>query len=376
MNINKVGKWKLNEYWVKNFIICEMEKLLMKGKELLEYVKKVFEMESAIRIQEDVLQKVDDEREKLNHPYYKVTSELYKYDYHAEPQYEGYCMDDYIGAFIVWIILSVIILFIGIFTWFLEYDVGVEGIFIIGALSFIIVGGYMFLRSLSAKASYNDECCKTKEYNDLVKTLTDKDNEEIKRKNEEIIEWNNKHCQEIEAKKAALDIYRAKLEDILKETKNTLEAYYRKDIIYPKYRSLIPISSFCDYLQSGVCETLEGHEGCYNKFDPEVRLDTIISRIDDVIDNLDQIKFNQHTLYEEVVKCNEKLDNLSTGISEMTNNITGSIEEVKAKTVAAINGNDHSNAMLEYYAEETLHNVNNIKWLQQMDYIDRGGHAW
>ena len=174
----------------------------------------------------------------------------------------------------------------------------------------------------------------------------------------------------------ACTIYTLAPVDILKETKNTLETYYRKDIIYPKYRSLIPISSFCDYLQSGVCETLEGHEGCYNKFDLEVRLDTIISRIDDVIDNLDQIKFNQHTLYEEVVKCNEKLDNLSTGISEMTNNITGSIEEVKAKTVAAINGNDHSNTMLEYYAEETLHNVNNIKWLQQMDYIDRGGHAW
>ena len=59
--------------------------------------------------------------ERLNHPYYKETSGLYKYDYQAEPKYEGYCMDDYIGAFIVWIILSVIILFIGIFTWFLEY---------------------------------------------------------------------------------------------------------------------------------------------------------------------------------------------------------------------------------------------------------------
>ena len=35
----------------------EMEKLLMKGKELLVYVKKVFEMESAIRIQEEVLKK-------------------------------------------------------------------------------------------------------------------------------------------------------------------------------------------------------------------------------------------------------------------------------------------------------------------------------
>lgn len=73
--------------------------------------------------------------ERLNHPYYKETSGLYKYDYQAEPKYEGYCMDDYIGAFIVWIILSVIILFIGIFTWFLEYDVGVEGIFISGQLS-------------------------------------------------------------------------------------------------------------------------------------------------------------------------------------------------------------------------------------------------
>ena len=51
--------------------------------------------------------------ERLNHPYYKETSRLYKYDYQAEPKYEGYCMDDYIGAFIVWIILSVIILFIG-----------------------------------------------------------------------------------------------------------------------------------------------------------------------------------------------------------------------------------------------------------------------
>ena len=40
-----------------NFIMCEMEKLLMKGKELLVYVKKVFEMESAIRIQEEVLKK-------------------------------------------------------------------------------------------------------------------------------------------------------------------------------------------------------------------------------------------------------------------------------------------------------------------------------
>ena len=201
----------------------------------------------------------------------------------------------------------------------------------------------------------------------------------VKKENQKIEENNTNVQKELIAYESKSQIISNNLACARRSYQTTLktkEDFYSLNIIYPKYRSLIPISSFCDYLQSGVCETLEGHEGCYNKFDLEVRLDTIISRIDDVIDNLDQIKFNQHTLYEEVVKCNEKLDNLSTGISEMTNNITGSIEEVKAKTVAAINGNDHSNTMLEYYAEETLHNVNNIKWLQQMDYIDRGGHAW
>ena len=175
---------------------------------------------------------MDDER--LNHPYYKETSGLYKYDYQAEPKYEGYCMDDYIGAFIVWIILSVIILFIGIFTWFLEYDVGVEGIFISGQLSFIIVGGYMFLGSLSARASFNEEWYKTKEYNDLVKTQTDKDNEEIKRKNEEIIEWNNNHRQKIEAKKAILDIYRVKLATVYKG--NIIKNLIMDCQSYTKYR--------------------------------------------------------------------------------------------------------------------------------------------
>lgn len=89
-------------------------------------------------------------------------------------------------------------------------------------------------------------------------------------------------------------------------------------------------------MSSGVCDSLEGHEGCYNKFDLEVRLDTVISKLDDVLDNLDQIKKNQHTLYLEMVECNERLSGLSQSLRELSTNVTGSVEEIKMQTAKAI----------------------------------------
>lgn len=182
----------------------------------------------------------------------------------------------------------------------------------------------------------------------------------------------NKALERVEV----LRLYKEKLERILEETKETLKIFYSRDIIYPKYQNMIAVSSFNDYLKSGVCTELEGHEGCYNKFDVEIRLDTIINKMEDVLSNLELIRNNQHTLYIEVVKCNEKLDDLSHGIFEMTNSINGTLDEVKTQTISAINSNKSSNVLLEYYAEETSRNVASMKWLQQMDYIERGGYSW
>ena len=93
---------------------------------------------------------------------------------------------------------------------------------------------------------------------------------------------------------------RTTLEKPLKETKENLERVYAKNIIYPKYRNLPALTSIYEYYVTGRCEELSGPYGAYNLYEDEVRKDKIISQLNTVIANLEQIKQNQSKLYEQV----------------------------------------------------------------------------
>ena len=93
---------------------------------------------------------------------------------------------------------------------------------------------------------------------------------------------------------------RATLEKPLKETKENLEKVYAKNTIYPKYRNLPALTSIYEYYVTGRCEELSGTYGAYNLYEDEVRKDKIISQLNTVIANLEQIKQNQYKLYEQV----------------------------------------------------------------------------
>lgn len=93
------------------------------------------------------------------------------------------------------------------------------------------------------------------------------------------------------------------------------------------------------------------------------------------MDNLDQIKKNQHTLYLEMVECNERLSGLSQSLRELSTNVTGSVEEIKMQTAKAISTQQQTNAVLEYYGQEISHNVDAIKWLDMSGFI-AGDNRW
>ena len=93
---------------------------------------------------------------------------------------------------------------------------------------------------------------------------------------------------------------RATLEKPLKETKENLERIYSKNIIYPKYRNLPALTSIYEYYVTGRCEELSGPYGAYNLYEDEVRKDKVISQLNTIIANLEQIKQNQYKLYEQV----------------------------------------------------------------------------
>lgn len=108
-----------------------------------------------------------------------------------------------------------------------------------------------------------------------------------------------------------------------------LEYIYSANVIYPKYRGLVPISSIYDYLLSGVCTQLAGHEGAYNKYDLESRLNMIITRLDTIIAQLDQIKHNQHMLYCGITESNRINSQLVNSFDRMQENVAIQAHETR-----------------------------------------------
>lgn len=164
------------------------------------------------------------------------------------------------------------------------------------------------------------------------------------------------HAKSLEAEEKRLDRGAAygkhliavseKLEKQLDDTSNALKKLYSINIIHPKYQNLIAIASFCEYFETGRCTQLEGHEGAYNIFENEVRLDKIITNQERILDSLDQIKNNQYTLYCAMRESQYQLERISgkldrvMSLSEQTaqnSAITAYNTKCSADNTAALN---------------------------------------
>lgn len=106
------------------------------------------------------------------------------------------------------------------------------------------------------------------------------------------------------------------VEKSIEQAKQMLDSYYSLNIIHKNYRDLTAVSSFYQYLDSERCYQLTGPDGAYNKYEDELlhkqileKLDTVVGRLDNIIDRLDdiqnqlrQIKGNQIKLYNGIKK--------------------------------------------------------------------------
>lgn len=100
---------------------------------------------------------------------------------------------------------------------------------------------------------------------------------------------------------------RYKLFESLSETRNVLSRLYESNIIYPKYRNMVAMCSIYEYFATGRCTELTGPNGAYNLYESELRQNTIINKLDTIINQLEAIKNNQYMLYTEMVKTNGML---------------------------------------------------------------------
>lgn len=138
---------------------------------------------------------------------------------------------------------------------------------------------------------------------------------------------------------------RDKCERSLTDTRQLLNRYYGMNFIYPKYRGLVPICTLYEYLESGRCFTLVGHEGAYNLYESELRMNMIIEKLDDIIYRLDDISSTQRILAQELKKCNAKIDSLCRSMDRIEQNTE----------------------LTQYYSQVTALNTSYMAWLTYID---------
>lgn len=113
----------------------------------------------------------------------------------------------------------------------------------------------------------------------------------------------------------------------LQETQALLTRYYDLNIIFPKYRSMVAMTTMYEYFASGRCTELTGPDGAYNLYEAELRQDLIINKLDVIIRQLDQIKQNQYMLYQEMQRTRSVIQDIRKdvrGILENTSDIAKS----------------------------------------------------
>lgn len=142
----------------------------------------------------------------------------------------------------------------------------------------------------------------------------------------------------------------------LAETKRLLDELYSNDWVYGKYRNMIAMTTMYEYFVTGRCSELTGPDGSYNLYEQEVRQNIIISQLDSINSQLEDIKANQYALYEELRKTNRlvsgvisELKDINRGVAEIRD-MTGSIAKT-SKTAA-------------YYAEITAQNTEALKYIE------------
>ena len=117
-------------------------------------------------------------------------------------------------------------------------------------------------------------------------------------------ELENQHNDNLRLYNVQTNETNKKLARVENELKESLNKVYDKNVIYGKYRNFVAVATLYEYIDSGRCSELEGANGAYNLLESEIRADRIISSLNRIVTNLEDIKNNQYTLYKSIECAN------------------------------------------------------------------------
>lgn len=151
--------------------------------------------------------------------------------------------------------------------------------------------------------------------------------------------------------KASIDNEIETAEKLLYDLYKCRNELYSVNIVFKKYRNIVALSTFYEYLMSGRCTALEGADGAYNLYEAEIRADRIIDQISTIVESLEDIKENQYMMYSKMQQINSSLENIDCS----TNMMMDSVQKMKenSDTIAENSAiTAHNTAVSAFYAKK------------------------
>ena len=249
---------------------------------LLQYLQSAICIETDIETQKLIIQDYDRSRN-------DIKPELVQKPLPEKPTYHNNSgwTDSEIGT-LVSLGFAGIVSLVG--AWMLKEYIGIALVFLIVAafpLTVVIMAIYNGCKNARRTEEKNNRLAM--KYRNSKETIESENARQAAKYHENIRIW-----------QAANDTMHEKFNVELAASREALEKLYALNFIYPKYRTLPALTSICEYFMSGRCTALEGPNGAYNLYENELRMNTIISQLSTIIENLEAIKQNQYMLYQQV----------------------------------------------------------------------------
>ncbi len=146
-----------------------------------------------------------------------------------------------------------------------------------------------------------------------------------------------------------------KLEKQIQESEEVLDKLYAMNVLHPKYRNLTAASIILEYLETGRCSELTGHEGAYNLYESELRQNLIIAKLDVVIQKLDELKA---TMY----RCCTAIENVGKQVKDLEKELK-TLNATAAKQLAVQTETLKLTALNATYSAAIAANTEAIKYL-------------
>lgn len=143
----------------------------------------------------------------------------------------------------------------------------------------------------------------------------------------------------------------ASLQAQIKKSRDNLSYFYSKNVIDKiYYNDMVAIASFYQYFKTKQTYSLgfdrsTGDTGAYRIYEYEKRMNIIITKLDTVIEKLDEIKNNQAVLYSTIIDANNKIDRMNKNVLLASQNMH---DDIRNQTELMAYNNERVRKELEY----------------------------